>query len=180
MPEWDITEENRDPSKCPQKWGDEWDVLQQLYPELHKQVGTSDFVWCYAKYAHWRRPEIHRLWEFDVPSSKIFQFLDSGIWAKMYQDVENNKQSEDICWKKLIMEKSEGIEKISTGNHDNLTLLMCVPLCDSIQVIYKNKFNKGPKFADASAQYDDLPTSEWEARKCRDRGPKPGDWKRRD
>ena len=179
-PDWDIIKEKRDPSKSPQKWGDEWDVLQQLYPELHKRVGTSDFVWCYVEYKHWRQPKIHRLWELDAPSSKIFKFLDLGIWAKMYEDAENKKHPKETSWGKLIVERSEGIEKISTGNYDNITLLMRVPLCDSIQIVYKNKFNKGPKFADASAQCDDLPTSVCEAKKCRDRGSKPGDWKRCD
>ena len=178
-PDWDITKEKRDPSKSPQKWGDEWDKLQPLYLKLNKKVGTPDFIWCYVEYEHWRQPEIHRLWELDVPSSKIFQFLDSGIWAKMYQDAENCEQSGDICWDKLIVERSEGVKRLSAGNNDNITLLMRVPLCASIQVIYKSNFNKGAKFADASAQYDDLPTSVCEAKKCRDEGPKRGAWRQR-
>ena len=173
-PDWDITKEKRDPSKGPLRWGDEWDVLQHLYLELYKKVGTSDFVWCFAEYEHWKQPGIYRLWVLDVSSSKIFHFLDSGIWAKMYQDTENKEQLKETSWDKFFVERSEGIEKLSAGNNDDISPLVPVPLCTSILVIDKSKFNKGPKFADASARYEDLPTSECEAKRCRDEGPKRG------
>ena len=171
-PDWDITKEKRDPSKGPLRWGDEWDVLQHLYLELYKKVGTSDFVWCFAEYEHWKQPGIYRLWVLDVSSSKIFHFLDSGIWAKMYQDTENKEQLKETSWDKLFVERSEGIEKLSAGNNDDISPLVPVPLCTSIQVIDKSKFNKGPRHADA--KYEDLPTSECEAKRCRDEGPKRG------
>ncbi len=169
-PDWDIIKEKRDPSKCLQRWGrDTWDRLQLLYKKLEKKIGTLDFIWCYAEYEHWRQPEISKLWELDVPSSEIFHVLDSSIWAKMLQDIENNEQPKDISWGDLIV----GVERLSAGNND-VTPLVRVPLCTSIQVIYKNKFNKGPQFPDASAQYKDLPTSVCEAKKCREKGPKRG------
>lgn len=178
-PDWDIEKEKRDPSKGRQRWRDTWDELQQLYPKLKKKVGTLDFVWCYAEYVHWKQLEISRLWVFDVPSSKIFQFLDSDIWNTMLQNVNNNKQPEDICWNQLIVERSEGIKRLSAESNADITPLVLVPLCPLILVIDKSKFNKGPKFADASARYEDLPTSECEAKRCRDEGPKPGAWRQR-
>jgi len=113
----------------------------------------------------------------DVPSSKIFHVLDSEIWETMVQAVLNNRQPEHISWDKLIVERSEGIKRLSAGNNDDITPLVRVPLCTSIQVIDKSKFNKGPRFADANAKYEDLPTSECEAKRCRDEGPKRGAWR---
>ncbi len=178
-PDWDITKEKRDPSKSPQKWRDQWDNLQPLYLKLKKKVGTLDFVWCYSEYEHWRRPEISRLWELDVPCSEIFHFLDSNIWAKMLQDIENNEQPEETSWDKLIVERSEGIKRLSAESNADITPLVLVPLCPLILVIDKSKFNKGPKFADASAKYEDLPTSVCEAKRCRDEGPKKGNQRQR-
>jgi len=178
LPDWDITKEKRDPSKGPLRWEEyTWDKLQSLYKKLEEKVGTLDFLWCYPVYEHWRQTEISRLWVLDVPSSKIFHFLDSGIWAKMLQAIENNEQPEDASWDKLIVKRSEGIESLSAGNNDAITPLVYVPLCTSIQVIDKSRLNKGPRYT--NAQYDDLPTSVCEAKKCRDEGPKPGDWRRR-
>ncbi len=171
-PDWDITKEKRDPSKSPQKWGDEWDKLQPLYLKLKKKVGTLDFVWCYAEYEHWRRPEISRLWELDVPSSEIFHFLDSNIWAKMLQDIENNEQPEETSWDKLIVERSEGIKRLSAGNNDDITPLVLVPLCTSIQVIDKSRFNKGTGVR--ALKYEDLPTSVSDAERYRDEERKRG------
>jgi len=176
-PDWDIEKEKRDPSKGRQRWRDKWDELQQLYPKLKKKVGTLDFVWCYAEYVHWMQLDISRLWVFEVPSSKIFKFLDSKIWETMIEDTKNNRQPEDASWNKLIVERSEGIKRLSAGNNDDITPLVCVPLCNSIQVVDKSRFNKGPRYPDA--KYEDLPTSECGAKRYRDEGPKPGDWRQR-
>ena len=176
-PDWDITKEERDPSKCSQRWGDIWKNLQLLNKKLEKKIGTLDFLWCFAEYEHWKQLDISRLWVLDVPSTEIFHFLDSNLWAKMLQDIENNEQPEDISWDKLIVERSEGVEKLSARNNDDITPLVCVPLCTSIQVVDKSRFNKGPRYTDA--KYKDLPTSECEAKRYRDEGPKPGDWRQR-
>jgi len=77
----------------------------------------------------------------------------------------------------LIVERSEGIKRLSAGNNDDITPLVLVPLCISIQVIDKNKFNKGLRFG--YVKYEDLPTSECEAKRCRDEGPKRGAWRQR-
>ena len=178
LPDWDITKEKRDPSKGSLRWGgDTWDRLQPLYKKLEKKVGTLDFLWCFPAYKHWTQSEISRLWKLKVPSSKIFHVLYSEVWETMAQAVLNNEQPEHISWDKLIVERSEGIKRLSAGNNDDITSLVRVPLCTSIQVIDKSKFNKGPRFA--NAKYEDLPTSECEAKRCRDEGPKRGAWRQR-
>ena len=101
----------------------------------------------------------------DVHSLRIFQFLDCDIWGAMVYDVRNNKQVEDEHWDRLIVERNEGIEKLSAGNNDNVTLLVHVPLSPSILVVDHSKFNKGPAYS--NAPYEELPTSECEAMKCR-------------
>lgn len=167
-PDWDITKEKRDPSKGLQDWGkDTWDRLQPLYKKLEKKVDTCDFVHCFAEYEHWKQSKIRKLWVLDVPSSVIFKCLDSDIWEKMVQDVLNNIQPNDMSWDKLIVEISEGIRKLSTGNNADITPLVLVPLSRSIQVISNNRFNKGPNYP--NAKYEDLPTSECEARRNRKR-----------
>ncbi len=167
LPDWDITKEKRDPSKGPQKWGeDTWDKLQPLYKKLEEKIGTLDFLWCYPAYEHWMQPEILRLWVLKVPSLEIFHFLDSGIWAKMLEDAENKEQPKETSWDKLTVERSEGIEKISAGNNDDITPLVRVPLCTLIQVVDKSRFNKG--IMHPTAKYEDLPTSVCEAKKYRD------------
>ena len=177
-PDWDITKEKRNPSKGPLRWGENtWGNLQLLYNKLEKKINTLDFLWCFAKYVHWRQLSISRLWVLDVPSSGIFHFLDSKVWETMLHDVEDNRQSGHISWDKLIVEKSEGIKRLSAGNNDDITPLVPVPLCTSIQVIDKSRFNEGPMNADA--RYEDLPTSECEAKKCRDEGHKKGAWRQR-
>jgi hypothetical protein len=177
LPDWDITKEKRDPSKGPLRWGgDTWARLQPLYKKLEEKVGTLEFLWCFPAYKHWNHSEIYRLWVLDVPSSKIFHVLDSEIWETMVQAVLNNRQPEHISWDNLIVERSEGIEKLVAGNNDDITPLVLVPLRTSIQVIDNSKFNKGHR---ADAKYEDLPTSECEAKRCRDEGPKPGSWRQR-
>jgi hypothetical protein len=176
LPDWDITKEKRDLSKGPLRWGEDvWNRLQPLYKKLEENVGTLDFVWCYPAYKHWTMTEKSRLWKLDVPSSKIFHVLDSKIWDTMVQAALNNKQPEDASWDKLIVERSEGVKKLSAGNNDDIAPLVLVPLCTSIQVICKDKFNKGTRYTDA--KYKDLPTSECEAKRCRDEGPKRGAWR---
>ena len=128
-PDWDITKEKRDPSKCPQRWGDIWDNLQLLYKKLEKKIDTLDFLWCFAEYVHWKQLDISRLWVLDVPSLGIFHFLDSEIWGTMVQDVNNDKQPEETSWDKLIVERSEGIKRLSAGNNTDITPLVLVPLC---------------------------------------------------
>ncbi len=178
LPDWDITKEKHDPSKGLIRWGkDTWHRLQPLYKKLEEKVGTLDFLWCYPAYKHWNQNEISRLWVLKVPSSKIFHVLDSGIWDTMVQAVLNDKQPEQISWDNLIVERSEGIEKIVAGNNDDITPLVLVPLCTSIQVIDKSRFNKGCRHTDA--KYEDLPTSECEAKRCREEGPKRGAWRQR-
>ncbi len=171
LPDWDITKEKRDPSKGPLRWrGDTWDRLQPLYKKLEEKVGTLDFLWCFTAYEHWEENVISRLWVLDVPSSKIFHVLDYRIWGTMVTTILNNRQPEHTSWDKLIVERSEGIKRLSDGNNDGITPLVSVPLCTSIQVINNSKFNKGDGFSDANAKYEDLPTSECEAKKCRDEG----------
>jgi len=170
-PDWDITREKRDPSKGPLRWGDEdWARLQPLYKKLEEKVGTLDFLWCYPAYKHWNQIDISKLWVLKVPSSKIIHVLDSAIWGMMADAVLDNKQPENICWNQLIVERSEGIKRLSDGNNDDITPLVTVPLCTSIQVIDKSKFNKGIRHTDVKCE--DLPTSECEAKRCRDEGPK--------
>jgi hypothetical protein len=177
-PNWDITKEKRDASKVRLIWEeDACGNLQLLYNQLEKKMGTLDFLWCFAKYEHWRQLRIRRLWVLDVPSLKIFHFLDSKVWERMVQDTMNNRQPMHISWDELIVEKSEGIKRLSAGNHDDITPLVPVPLCTSIQIIDKSRFNKGPMYADA--RYEVLPTSECEAKKCRDEGHKKGAWQQR-
>ena len=159
-PEWDIIKEKRDPSYGPQRWRDTWDKLQLLYEKLEKKVGTLDFVHCYTKYCHWMQDDISRLWELSVPSAKIFQFLDSKIWETMIKDTKNNRQPEDASWNKLIVERSEGIKRLSAGNNGNITPLVLVPLCTSRHVDGSSKFSKGLAIP---VKYEDLPTSEREA-----------------
>ncbi len=169
LPDWDITKEKRDPSKGSQGWGeDTWKRLQPLYTKLEEKVGTLDFLWCFPAYEHWKVSEIRRLWVFDVPSSKIFQFLVSDIWGAMVQNVLNNEQPEDRCWNELILERNEGIKRLSAGNNGNITPLIHVPLSPSIRVVDNKKFNKGTAYS--NAPYEDLPTSECEAMKCREEG----------
>ncbi|MHC4659525.1 MAG: hypothetical protein ACYS83_10195 [Planctomycetota bacterium] len=177
-PDWDITKEKRDPSKGPLRWGrDTWEKLKPLYKKLEEKVGTLDFVWCYPAYKHWIKTKMSRLWVLKVPSSKIFHVLDSEIWDTMADAVLNDRQPEHISWDKLIVERSEGIKRLSAGNNDDITPLVLVPLCTSIQVIDRSRFNKGPKHS--NAKYEDLPTSECEAERCRDEGYKRGAWRQR-
>ena len=177
-PDWDITKEKRDPSYGPQRWGDTWDKLQLLYDKLEKEIGTLDFVWCFTKYEYWF-DDLRRLWVLDVPSSKIFQFLDSNIWEAMRQSVEVDKQPEDICWNQLLVERSEGIKRLSAGNNSNITPLVRVPLCTSIRVDDRPKFSTGPAIPVIPVKYEDLPTSEVEAKKCRDEGYQRKSWRQR-
>lgn len=167
-PDFDITKGKRDPSKGAQSWGDKWDVLQQPCLELYKRVGTSDFAWCYPEYTHWMQSDIRRLWVLDVPCQKIFRVLDNKIWTEMIRDAEDNEQPKETSWDKLFVERSEEIDIISAGNNDDIIPLVPIPLCASIQIINKSRFNKGPK--DPNAKYTDLPISECEARRCRDEG----------
>ena len=178
LPDWDIIREKRDPSRGPLRWGDTWDRLQPLYKKLEKDVGTLDFLWCYAAYVHCKQPQIRRLWVLDVPSSKIFHFLDSEIWETMVDAVKNNGRPDYSRWDKLILERSEGIKGLSAGNNNDITPLVPVPLCTSIQIIDNSKFNKGSRFPGASAKYEDLPTSEREAKRCREEGYRKGAWRK--
>lgn len=170
-PNWDITKENRDPSYGPLSWKDDWDRVQPLYLELFKRVGTSHFVWCYHAYKHWKRYEIRRLWVLKVPSSMIFKILDYELWYTMYEDVGEQTQLNKYDWDKLFVERSEGIEKISAGNN-NISLLIRVPLCTSIQVIEKNRFNEGS--GGRALKYEDLPTSVSDAERYRNEERKKG------
>ncbi len=164
LPSWDIAKEARDPSKCVLRWKDIWPRLQPLYEKLANKAGTADFVWCFSAYEHWKQPEISKLWVLDVPTSKIFKFIDSNVWGMMVQDSEDNKQPEDSSWDNLIMARSDGINRLSAGNND-ITPLVLVPICKSIRVIDKSRFNMGPSHS--SAKYEDLPTSECEAKRYR-------------
>ena len=164
LPDWDITKENRDSFKSAMRWGDYWVNLEPLYKKLEQKLKTLDFVWCFSIYEHWGDSDINKLWELDVPSSKIFYFLDSEIWNTMLEAVNSNKQSEYPCWDKLIIKKSEGIKRLSNGKN-NITPLLRVPLCTSIKVLDSSKFNKGP--VNLKAKYEDLPSSLCEAKKYR-------------
>jgi len=169
LPNWDVTKEKRDPSNGPQRWGeDTWQKLQPLYTKLEEKIGTLDFLWCFAEYEHWNGSVLVKLWELDVPSAEIFQFLDSDVWGAMVQDVLNNEQHEDGRWDRLIVGRNEGIKRLSAGNNSNITPLVHVPLSPSILVVDNSKFNKGT--AHTNAPYEDLPTSEYEAMKCREDG----------
>jgi hypothetical protein len=149
-----------------QRWGeDTWKRLQPLYTKLEEKIGTLDFLWCFAEYEHWNESVLVKLWELDVPSAGIFQFLDSDIWEAMVQDVLNNKQPENGRWDQLIIGRNEGMKRLSTGNIGNITPLVHVPLSPSIRVVDNSKFNKGNAYS--NAPYEDLPTSECEAMKCR-------------
>ena len=164
-PDWDITKETRDSSMGTQRWDkDTWSGLQLLYKELEKKTNTLDFLWCFTEYEHWMQHDISRLWVLNVPSSKIVHILDSKIWSTMVQAVSDNKPLKYTYWNNLILEKSIGIKKLSAGNND-ITPLIHVPLCSSIQVIDKSKFNKGIKHS--NARYKDLPTSKCDAKKYR-------------
>ena len=169
IPDWDVTKDKRDPSKGPQRWGeDTWKRLQPLYTKLKEKIGTLDFLWCYAEYEHWNGSVLVKLWELDVPSAGIFQFLDSDIWGAMVQNVLDNEQPEDRRWNQLIVERNQGMERLSAGNNGNITPLVHVPLSPSIRVVDNSKFNKGT--ANFNAPYGDLPTSECEAMKWREEG----------
>ncbi len=175
-PHWDITKEKRDSSKGLQSWGtDTWNRLQPLYAKLEKEIGTLSFVHCFAEYTYWKQSEIRRLWVLDVPSSKIFSFLNSRIWEGIVQDVLNNIQPKHISWDKLIVERSERMKRLSAGNNADITPLVPVPLSPLIRVIDNSKFNKGPSCS--NAKYEDLPTSKCEAKRCRDEGCKRGAWR---
>ncbi len=178
LPDWDITKEERDPSKGPRRWGEDmWDKLQPLYTKLEEKIGPVDFVWCFAEYEHWNANVLVKLWVLDVPSAEVFQFVDSDIWEAMVQNVRRNEQPEDRCWNELIRERNEGIIRLSAGNNGNITPLVHVPLSPSIRVVDKSRFNKGSRHS--HARYEDLPTSVCDAKKCRDEGPKPGAWRQR-
>ena len=86
----------------------------------------------------------------------------------MVQTVLNNEQPEDRCWNELILERNEGIIRLSAGNNGNITPLVHVPLSPSIRVVDNTKFSKG--IAYSNAPYEDLPTSACEAMKCREEG----------
>lgn len=169
LPDWDVTKEKRDPSKGSQRWGeDTWEKLQTLYIKLEEKIGTLDILWCFAEYEHWKANILVKLWVLDVPNAGIFQFLDSDIWEAMVQDVLNNEQPEDGHWDQLIVGRNEGMKRLSAGNNGNITPLVHVPLSPSIRVVDNSKFNKG--IANSNALYGDLPTSEYDARKCREEG----------
>jgi hypothetical protein len=177
-PEWDITEEKRDPCRGKEVWREDvWTNLQPLYARLEQKIGTRDFLWCYPAYEHWMKHEIRRLWVLDVPSAEIFQFLDSHVWSDMVQKVIDDEQYEDRLWNKVILGRHEGITGLTAENNSGITPLVHVPLSPSIRVIDKNRFNKGIRHS--HARYEDLPTSVCDAQKCRDEGPKPGDWRQR-
>ena len=162
-PVWDITKEKRDLSYGPQRWGDKWDKLQLLYEKLEKKIGTPDFLFCFAEYEYWM-DEVRKLWVLDTSNSEIFKFLDSKIWETMIEDTKNNKQPEDTSWDKLIVERSEGIKRLSAGNNSNITPLIRVPISPLIKVL-DNRISKGPK--DLKYDYKKLPTSEHEAKRFR-------------
>ena len=171
LPNWDVTREKRDPSKGSQRWGeDTWRRLQPLYTKLEEKIGPLNVLWCFAEYEHWNDSVLVRLWVLDVPSVEIFQFLDSDIWEAMVQNVLNNEQPEERCWDQLIVERNEGIKRLSAGNNGNITPVVHVPLSPSIRVVDNTKFNKGTVCS--NAPYKDLPTSECEAMKCREEGHK--------
>ena len=162
-PVWDITKKKRDLSKGPQAWKEKWVVLQPLYNKLAKKIGTPGFLFCFAEYEYWM-DEIRKLWVLNVPSAKIFQFLDSKIWNKVYQDACNNKQPEDIYWNQLIVKRSEGIKRLSAGNNSNITPLIRVPISPLIKVL-DNRISIGPEHP--KYDYKKLPTSEYEAKRVR-------------
>jgi hypothetical protein len=167
LPHWDVTREKRDHSKGSQGWGeDTWKQLRPLYTKLKEKVGTLDFLWCFPAYEHWNKYEIRRLWVLDVPSSKIFRFIDSNVWEAMIQNALNNQQPAVRCWDRLIVERNVGMKRLSREDNGNITPLVHVPLSPSILVVDNSKFNKGT--ADPYAPYKDLPTSECEAMKCRE------------
>jgi len=175
-PDWDITKEKYDPSMSLQSWGkDTWDRLQLIYEKLKLKIGTLDVVHCFAEYEHWNHSEIRRLWELDVPSSAIFNFLNDKIWDAMVKNVLNNIRPDDIIGNNVILEISEGIKILSTGTNIDITPLVLVPLSRSIQVISNDRFNKGNNYH--NAKYEDLPTSISEAKKCREERPRKGAWK---
>jgi len=164
LPDWDITREHRDPSKGFQAWrGDTWPRLQLLYSKLEERIGTPDFLFCFAEYEYWME-EVRKLWVLDTPNSEIFKFLDSKIWNKMYQDACNNKQPDDIYWNQLIVERSEGIKRLSAGNNSNITPLIRVPISPLIKVL-DNRISIGPEHL--KYDYKKLPTSEYEAKRVR-------------
>ncbi len=159
-PVWDITKEKRDPSKGPQAWKEKWVVLQPLYSKLEEKIGTPNFLFCLAEYEYWM-DEVRKLWVLDTPNSEIFEFLDSKTWETMIKDTQNNKQPEDIYWNQLIVERSEGIKRLSAGNNSNITPLIRVPISPLIKVLDK-RISIGPK--DLKYDYKKLPTSECEAK----------------
>ena len=78
LPEWNIATQKRLLSRGEQRWTeDTWDKLQPLYAKLKEKIGTLDFLWCLSAYEHWNDDLLLKLWELDVPSSKIDHFLDS-------------------------------------------------------------------------------------------------------
>ncbi|MCK4822460.1 hypothetical protein KA005_42240 [bacterium] len=176
LPDWDITREHRDPSKGFQAWRcDTWPRLQLLYSKLEERIGTLDFLWCFAKYEYWYDTPIRKLWELDVPSSEIFHFLDSDTWETMRKNAENGEQPAKICWDELIIERNEGIKRLSTGNKDNITPLVRLLVPSEWTDRSRSRFSNGPAYV----KYKDLPTSECEAKRCRDEGPKRGAWRQR-
>lgn len=162
-PEWDITKEKRNPSKGPQVWKEEWVVLQPLYNKLEEKIKTRDFLFCLAKYEYWME-EVRKLWVLNVPSSKIFKFLDSKTWERMIEVTKKNKQPENVYWNQLIMERSEGIKRLSAGNNSNITPLIRVPISPLIKVL-DNRISIGPEHL--KYDYKKLPTSEYEAKRVR-------------
>lgn len=162
-PVWDITKEKRDTSKTSQAWKETWVVLQPLYNKLEEKIGTPDFLFCFAEYKYWME-EVRKLWVLDTPNSEIFKFLDSKTWETMIKDTGNNKQPDDTSWDKLIVERSEGIKRLSAGNNSNITPLIRVPISPLIKVL-DNRISIGPKHL--KYDYKKLPTSEYEAKRVR-------------
>ena len=167
LADWDITKEKRDPSKGILMWHSGWEKLQLLYKRLEQKTGSSDFIWCFSKYEHWKQTAISRLWVLNVPTSKIFKFLDHKVWDTMREDINNDRQPDDTSWDKLILGRNEGIKGLLDKN-DNITPLVRVPLCTTVKIINKDKFNIGPYIH--HAEIEDLPASECEAKRCRDEG----------
>ncbi len=164
---WDITRDKRDSSKALLAWGDHRSILEPLYEKLEKVVGTLDFVWCFPAYEYWGQDE-RMLWKLDVAdSSDVFRFLDDKVWEDIHDDAQKNRQTEQAIWDSLILEKGEGVKRLFDRNNKNVSPLVHVPLCTSITVINK-RFNIGNYYGDV--KYENLPTSECEAKKRRDEG----------
>ena len=169
LPDWDITCQRRDLSRMAEASGEDIArILRPLYERLHREVKTEGFIFCCMRYEHWRQLEVRRLWVLDVPTHQVFKYMDSCAWEAIRKTAKRSKEEalEARAWDSLFLSEEEALSRLSSGRAASVVALLRVPIATG-WVIDKTRFNMGTRAPASKTGYEDLPTSESEARWCR-------------